>query len=163
MSASTIPAMPASRPRWRRRLRRYGPAWTGGAIVIAWVLVAVLAPWISPYPPDAQDVVNRLQPPTTAHWLGTDVLGRDVFSRLLHGARLSLLAGFTVVLLGAAIGTTVGIVAAWARGIWDEALMRLTDLVLCFPPIILALAIAAALGIGTRNTVAQYLHFIRLP
>ena len=108
MSASTIPAaatpaMPAPRPRWRRRLRRYGPAWTGGAIVIAWVLVAVLAPWISPYPPDAQDVVNRLQPPDAAHWLGTDVLGRDVFSRLLHGARLSLLAGFTVVLLGAAI------------------------------------------------------------
>ncbi|MBD0320056.1 MAG: ABC transporter permease, partial [Gemmatimonadetes bacterium] len=162
MSASTIPAaatpaMPAPRPRWRRRLRRYGPAWTGGAIVIAWVLVAVLAPWISPYPPDAQDVVNRLQPPTTAHWLGTDVLGRDVFSRLLHGARLSLLAGFTVVLLGAAIGTTVGIVAAWARGIWDEALMRLTDLVLCFPPIILALAIAAALGIGTRNTILAML------
>lgn len=162
MSASTIPAaatpaMPAPRPRWRRRLRRYGPAWTGGAIVIAWVLVAVLAPWISPYSPDAQDVVNRLQPPTTAHWLGTDVLGRDVFSRLLHGARLSLLAGFTVVLLGAAIGTTVGIVAAWARGIWDEALMRLTDLVLCFPPIILALAIAAALGIGTRNTILAML------
>lgn len=150
-------AMPIARPRWRRRLQRYGPAWAGTAIVVAWLLVALLAPWIVPYPPDAQDIVNRLAPPSAAHWLGTDVLGRDVFSRLLHGARLSLTAGFTVVLVGAAIGVTVGIVAAWSRGVVDEALMRFTDLVLCFPPIILALAIAAALGIGTTNTILAML------
>lgn len=150
-------AMPATRSRWRRRLRRYGPAWAGGAIVLAWILVALLAPLIAPYPPDAQDIVNRLEPPSAAHWLGTDVLGRDVLSRLIFGARLSLLAGFSVVLLGAAIGVTVGIVAAWARGFVDEALMRFTDLVLCFPPIILALAIAAALGIGSTNTILAML------
>ena len=157
MSATQHVAMPAPRPRWRRRLRRYGPAWAGSALVLAWLLVALLAPWISPYPPHAQDIVHRLAEPSATHWLGTDVLGRDVFSRLLHGARLSLLAGFTVVLLGGAIGIAVGVVAAWSRGLVDEALMRFTDLVLCFPPIILALAIAAALGIGATNTILAML------
>jgi len=158
MSVSTTPlALPPTRSRLRRRLRRYGPAWLGGGIVLAWVLVALLAPWIAPYPADAVDVASRLLPPSAAHWMGTDTLGRDVFSRLLYGARLSLFAGFSVVLLGAAAGTLIGIVAAWARGWWDEGLMRLTDLVLCFPPIILALAIAAALGIGPVNTILAML------
>ncbi|MDJ0390740.1 ABC transporter permease [Roseomonas sp. E05] len=158
MSASAAPlALPPTRSHLRRRLRRYGPAWLGGGIVLAWVLIALLAPWIAPYPPDAVDVTSRLLPPSAAHWMGTDTLGRDVFSRLLHGARLSLFAGFSVVLLGAALGTLIGIVAAWARGWWDEGLMRLTDLVLCFPPIILALAIAAALGIGPVNTILAML------
>lgn len=143
--------------RFRRRLRRYGLAWAGAAIVLAWLLIALLAPWISPYPPNAVDVTRRLLPPSAEHWIGTDILGRDVFSRLLHGARISLLAGFTVVLLGAAVGTAVGILAAWLRGWGEEGLMRLTDLVLCFPPIILALALAAALGIGTTNTIIAML------
>ena len=147
--------LPASR--MRRRLRRYGLAWAGAAIVMAWLLVALLAPWISPYPPDAVDVTQRLLVPSAAHWLGTDILGRDVLSRLLHGARISLLAGFSVVLLGAGLGTAIGILAAWLRGWGEEALMRLTDLVLCFPPIILALALAAALGIGTTNTIIAML------
>ena len=148
-------ALPASR--MRRRLRRYGLAWAGAAIVLAWLLVALLAPWISPYPPNAVDVTQRLLVPSAAHWLGTDILGRDVLSRLLHGARISLLAGFSVVLLGAGVGTAIGILAAWLRGWGEEALMRLTDLVLCFPPIILALALAAALGIGTTNTIIAML------
>lgn len=142
---------------WQRRMRRYGLAWAGGGLVLAWFLIALLAPWISPWPPDAVDVTRRLLPPSVTHLLGTDILGRDVFSRLLHGARISLLAGFTVVLLGAAIGTAVGILAAWLRGWGEEGLMRFTDLVLCFPPIILALALAAALGIGTTNTIIAML------
>jgi peptide/nickel transport system permease protein len=157
VSATTATVLPRAPSRLRRRLRRYGTAWAGGVIVLAWILVAVLAPWISPYEPYAVDVGSRLLPPSAEHWMGTDTLGRDVLSRLLYGARLSLFAGFSVVLLGAAVGTTVGIVAAWARGLWDEALMRLTDLVLCFPPIILALAIAAALGIGPVNTILAML------
>lgn len=150
----TIPAVPS---RSRRMWRRYGLAGIGAGIVLAWLLVALLAPWISPYNPDFVDVANRLQPPSATHWLGTDALGRDCFSRLLWGARISLLAGFSVVMLGALFGTLVGMVAAYARGWVDEALMRLTDLVLCFPPIILALAIAAALGIGTTNTIIAML------
>ncbi|WP_188971869.1 ABC transporter permease [Neoroseomonas lacus] len=153
MSATT--AMPASR--LRRRIRRYGLAWAGGAIVLAWILVAIFAPWLAPYPPEAQEITARLEPPSAAHWLGTDILGRDVYSRLLHGSRVSLFAGFSVVIIGATIGTAVGILAAWLRGIGEEALMRFTDLVLCFPPIILALALAAALGIGTTNTIIAML------
>jgi peptide/nickel transport system permease protein len=157
MSASTDLVLPPTRSRLQRRLRRYGPAWIGGGTVIAWIVIALLAPWIAPYEPNAVDVTSRLLPPSAAHWMGTDTLGRDVFSRVLHGARLSLLAGFSVVILGAAIGTAIGTIAAWARGWWDEGLMRLTDLVLCFPPIILALAIAAALGIGPLNTILAML------
>lgn len=158
MSATTSAvALPRAPSRLRRRLRRYGVAWLGAAVVVAWVGIALLAPVLVPYGPDAVDVTRRLQPPSLHHWMGTDTLGRDVFSRLLWGARLSLLAGFAVVLIGGAVGTAVGIVAAWARGVWDEALMRLTDLVLCFPPIILALAIAAALGIGPVNTILAML------
>lgn len=153
MSATT--AMPASR--LRRRIRRYGLAWAGGAIVLAWILVAIFAPWLAPYPPEAQEITSRLEPPSAAHWLGTDILGRDVYSRLLHGSRVSLFAGFSVVIIGATIGTAVGILAAWLRGFGEEALMRFTDLVLCFPPIILALALAAALGIGTTNTIIAML------
>jgi len=140
--------------RWRRR---YGVAAVGGAIVVAWTLIAVAAPLLSPYGPDAVDVSIRLHPPSGAHWLGTDELGRDVLARLLYGSRISLLTGFVVVALGAAFGTLAGGAAAYLRGGAEEAIMRLTDLVLCFPPIILALAIAAALGIGTTNTIIAML------
>ena len=150
-------ALPAVRSRRARLWRRYGLAGVGAGIVLAWVLVAAFAPWLAPWPPDFVDVTNRLRPPSAAHWLGTDALGRDCFSRLIFGARISLLAGISVVAIGAAFGTLVGMVAAYARGLADAALMRLTDLVLCFPPIILALAIAAALGIGTRNTIIAML------
>ena len=152
---SATAALPASP--LRRRIRRYGLAWAGGTIVLAWILVAIFAPWIAPFPPDAQDIANRLASPSATHWLGTDILGRDVFSRLLYGSRVSLFAGFSVVLLGASFGTVIGILAAWLRGWGEEALMRFTDLVLCFPPIILALALAAALGIGTTNTIIAML------
>ena len=146
-------------PAWHRRrwLRRYGLASLGAAIILSWVLVALLAPVISPYLPDTVEVTKRLQPPEAAHWLGTDALGRDDLTRLIYGARISLFTGFIVVVLGAAFGTLLGGIAAYARGWVEELIMRATDLVLCFPPIILALAIAAALGIGTTNTVIAML------
>jgi peptide/nickel transport system permease protein len=162
MSQSVIDALAADgtrsatdrRIRW---LRRYGLAVIGGAVIVAWLLAAALAPWVSGYPPSIVDVAGRLAPPSAAHWLGTDALGRDVFSRIIYGARTSLTVGFTVVLIGGAIGPLIGAVAAYARGFVEEALMRATDLMFCFPPIILAMAIAAALGIGTRNTVIAML------
>ena len=122
-----------------------------------WAAVAVLAPVIAAHPPSAVDVAHRLRPPSAENLLGTDVLGRDVFARVLYGARTSLTVGFVVVLLASVFGTLLGAVAAFVRGWVEEVLMRLTDLVLCFPPIILAMAIAAALGIGTRNTVIAML------
>lgn len=143
--------------RGRRWRRRYGLAAIGVAIIVAWMLVALLAPWLAPYRPDLVDVTQRLLPPSPAHWLGTDTLGRDVLSRLLYGARVSLFVSILVVLLGATFGILVGGIAAYAGGWAEHALMRFTDLVLCFPPIILAMAIAAALGIGTVNTMIAML------
>jgi peptide/nickel transport system permease protein len=143
--------------RRRRFLRRFGLPILGLAVIIAWMAIAAGAPLLTPFTPDSVDVANRLLAPSAKHWLGTDGLGRDVLTRLIYGTRISLITGFVVVILAAAFGTIVGGVAAYARGWIEEVLMRLTDLVLCFPPIILALAIAAALGIGTANTIAAML------
>ena len=140
--------------RWRRR---YGVAAFGAAIILVWIVIAVAAPLLTPYAPDAVDVAIRLRPPSASHWLGTDELGRDVLTRLLYGTRISLVTGFVVVAIAAVFGTLAGGAAAYLRGFVEEAIMRLTDLVLCFPPIILALAIAAALGIGTLNTIIAML------
>jgi peptide/nickel transport system permease protein len=155
VSASVLPNAPGqARRRW---LRRYGLASVGGAVVLAWCLVALLAPYIAPHHPALVDVAKRLKPPSDIYLLGTDALGRDVFSRLLYGARTSLVVGFSVVLIASIFGTILGGIAAYARGWLEEVLMRITDLIFCFPPIILAMAIAAALGIGTRNTVIAML------
>lgn len=143
--------------RLRRQLRRYWLAVLGAVLVLAWIIIAIISPYIAPYPYDQIDLTQRLLPPSAEHWLGTDMLGRDVFSRLLVGSRISLLAGFSVVLIGAVVGTLIGGIAAYAGGRVEELMMRLTDLVLCFPPIILAMAIAAALGIGATNTVIAML------
>ena len=158
--SETTAALPASAPpepraltkaqRWRRR---YGLA----PIIAFWIIVALSAPILAHYPPHAVDVTVRLLPPSELHWLGTDPLGRDVYSRLLFGARVSLFAGITVVVLGAVFGTLLGGIAAYAGGKVEEGLMRFTDLMLCFPPIILAMAIAAAMGIGTVNTMIAML------
>jgi peptide/nickel transport system permease protein len=154
LAATTETGSGARRRRW---LRRYGLAALGAAVIVLWAIAAVLASWIAPYPPDVVNVADRLLPPSDLHLLGTDVLGRDVFTRVLYGARTSLAVGFIVVLLGGLFGTLLGAIAAYMRGWAEELLMRATDLVFCFPPIILAMAIAAALGIGTRNTVIAML------
>ena len=158
-AAATVLATGADTRSGRRRRwwRRYGLAALGGVVILLWGFAALLAPVITPYAPDTVDVAGRLAEPSTLHWLGTDELGRDVLTRIIYGARTSLMVGFTVVLIGGAAGTLVGAVAAYARGWAEEVLMRATDLMFCFPPIILAMAIAAALGIGTRNTVIAML------
>ena len=160
IDATAIPAARSVAPvqsKTRRWLRRYGLPALGAFVIVAWIVVAMVAPALSPYSPSTVDVTARLRPPTWEHWLGTDVLGRDVFTRLIYGARISLTTGIVVVLVGAVIGTLVGGIAAYVRGRLEELIMRLTDLVLCFPPIILAMAIAAALGIGTTNTIIAML------
>ena len=151
---ATIAPVASKGQRWRRR---YGVAAFGAAIILVWIVIAVAAPLLTPYAPDAVDVAIRLRPPSASHWLGTDELGRDVLTRLLYGTRISLVTGFVVVAIAAVFGTLAGGAAAYLRGFVEEAIMRLTDLVLCFPPIILALAIAAALGIGTLNTIIAML------
>ena len=157
MSATTPRVLPRTRSAGQRWRGRYGLAAVGAAIVVAWFLLALLAPWITGHLPNAVDVADRLRPPSALHWLGTDALGRDVLTRVLFGARTSLFVGFAVVIVGGTFGTLLGAAAAYLRGWWEEGLMRLTDLVFCFPPIILAMAIAAALGIGTVNTMIAML------
>ncbi len=154
MSDIVLPALASPRRRWARR---YGLPALGGAIILAWALVALLAPWIIRADPNFVNVAGRLLPPSPQHWMGTDALGRDVAARVAYGARVSLTVGLVVVLVAGLFGTLLGASAAYARGWAEEALMRLTDLVFCFPPIILAMAIAAALGIGTVNTVIAML------
>jgi peptide/nickel transport system permease protein len=150
---STLAATVMATGSTRRRGRQYALAGIGAAVLVIWLLVALLAPWLSPYDPTLPVMEARLLPPSLEHPLGTDPLGRDVLSRVLTGARMTLAASLGVILLGAIIGTIVGSIAAYAGRWVDEALMRLTDLVMCFPPIILAMAIAAALGVGVINTV----------
>jgi peptide/nickel transport system permease protein len=140
-----------------RPARRWGGPWTlglaGAAIILLWGAVALLAPRIAPHPPLAVDVLARLKPPSGEHPFGTDSLGRDVLSRVLVGARVSIPAGLVVVLLAAAFGTLYGGVAAYAGAKTEEVQMRVTDLFLSFPPLLLAMAIAAALGKGVVNTI----------
>jgi|YNPBryulayer2012_1023412.scaffolds.fasta_scaffold00886_6 peptide/nickel transport system permease protein len=151
------PAGALSEGRWPAVWRRVRRIWhnrsaaLGGALVLAWLLIALLAPLIAPYSPTAQKVTNRLKPPSAQHWFGTDELGRDVFSRVLHGARVSLPVALAVVAMTGTVGILLGSVAGYAGGLADEIIMRVADAVLAFPSLILAIAITAALGPGLLN------------
>lgn len=136
-----------------RPLRR-SPLAMGSLIVVAlWVFLAAAAPIIAPYAPLKQDIVNRLAEPSTIHLLGTDVLGRDILSRILHGARISIPVGIAAVIFACILGILIGSIAGFLGGIVDELTMRLTDLMLSFPTVILALVITAALGAGIQNAI----------
>ncbi|MDW8352782.1 MAG: ABC transporter permease [Anaerolineae bacterium] len=134
-----------------RRLLRNPSAAIGGVIILFWLLIALLAPLIAPYSPTAQRVTNRLKPPSAQHFFGTDELGRDIFSRVLHGARVSLPVALAVVAVTGTAGVLLGAVAGYAGGLLDEIVMRVADAVLAFPSLILAIAITAALGPGLQN------------
>ncbi len=126
----------------------------GLAIVILLAIVALFAPWLAPHSPTAGDLANaRLLPPSATHWLGSDDQGRDILSRLIHGARITLYVVLLVAVLAAPIGLVVGTVAGYAGGWLDALLMRITDIFLAFPRLILALAFVAALGPGIENAV----------
>ena len=137
----------------RRFLRNNPLALLGIVIFLAWILISIFAPAIAPYAPLQQDIVNRLQGPNGTHWFGTDQLGRDVFSRVLYGGRLSLPAGVSVVIVAGIIGTIIGALAGYIGGWFDELTMRLTEVFMAFPTIILAMAVAAALGPSLVNAV----------
>lgn len=137
-----------------RALRGNPLAMVGLAIVAALVLVAAAAPLLATQSPVAQDLAARLAPPGTAgHWLGTDDLGRDIWSRLVHGARITLAVVALSMALVAPVGLAVGCVAGYRGGWVDAVLMRVTDVFLAFPRLILALAFVAALGPGIENAV----------
>ena len=137
-----------------RKFKRQRVALVAGGFVLLLVLVAALAPWIVPF--DAEnffdyDALNS--PPSAKHWFGVDSLGRDIFSRILMGARISLAAGFISVAVGAVVGTLLGLLAGYYQGWWDRIVMRMADVLFAFPGILLAIGIVAILGNGMVNVI----------
>ena len=125
----------------------------GGSIVFIYIILAVLAPLISPYDPYEIDLVNKLQPPSPDHIMGTDDKGRDIFSRILYGSQLSLAVGFVSVFIGALFGIVLGIISGYYGGWVDTIIMRFIDVLLAFPGLLLALAIVSALGPSLINVM----------
>ncbi len=145
---------------WGRRYRlwlqfRRNPlAMAGLLVALVLIVTALLAPVLATHDPGVQNLGQRLQRPSWAHWLGTDELGRDVYSRLLYGGRITLGMVVAVVLMVAPLGLAVGCIAGYAGGVWDRLLMRVTDVFLAFPRLVLALAFVAALRPGVTSAVA---------
>ena len=136
-----------------RRLRANPTAMAGLAVIVFIVLVAAFAPWIATYSPFEQNLNNRLAPWSAAHWLGTDEFGRDVYSRLVYGSRVALRIIALVTIITGPIGLLIGAVAGYLGGWVDALLMRITDIFLAFPRLILALALTSALGPNIDNAI----------
>lgn len=136
-----------------RRFFRNRMAVFGLVLVLLLILVALFAPYLADQPPARQNLRARLQPPSAEHWFGTDEFGRSVFSRVVYGARVSLLTGTIPVAVAGIIGTLLGLVSGYYRGWLDSVLMRIMDVLLAFPSILLALAIVGTLGPGLTNAV----------
>jgi peptide/nickel transport system permease protein len=158
-SPRVVPELAAPREMrqvWRQ-LTRKPTAVLGALVVVVWVSISALAPTIAPYDPVDQDLDIRLDAPSRAHWLGADGLGRDVLSRVLYGGRVSLPVAAVVVVVASIFGTLYGGLAAYIGGWSDEGAMRVVDMVLAFPSLILAMAIAAALGPSIQNSMVALL------
>jgi len=125
----------------------------GTLIIVALVLVAIVAPLLATHDPYAQILADRLLPPSARYLFGTDNLGRDIYSRVVYGARLTLMIAVIVALISGPIGLVIGVVSGYLGGVVDELLMRLSDIFLAFPKLILAIAFAAALGTGLENAI----------
>lgn len=155
MTATAVDA-PERRRELRRLTRRLfaNPLSAAGlALVVAFILLALAAPLMAPQDPLAMDPAGRLAAPDASHWFGTDDGGRDVFSRVIHGTRASLLTALGILLIASTIGTAIGLASGWFGGWVDEALMRLTDMFLAFPALVLAMGLAAALGPSLVNAM----------
>lgn len=141
---------------YARTFSRNGSAMFGLALVVLFLLIALFAPWLAPYPDDASGTVKlaqKLLPPSAAHWFGTDEMGNDVLSRVLLGARTSLQIGLTITGIAALIGVPLGIIAGYVGGRVQEVIMRVTDVFLSVPGLVLAIAIVGALGPGIHNAM----------
>ena len=143
-----------------RKFKRQRVALVAGAFVVLLVVVAIAAPWITPYDAENYFDYEKLNArPSTTHWFGVDALGRDIYSRILMGARISLAAGFVSVAVGAFIGTILGLIAGYNEGWWDRIIMRIADVLFAFPGILLAIGIVAILGGGMANVVVAVAVF----
>lgn len=154
MTAQTLPVVRDERFGWVRVLLSDPLALFGAVVVLFLIVIAVLGPAAAPYPEQGigqANVPERMQAPSAAHWLGTDQLGRDILSRIIVGARSALGISFLVVGVAIAVGVPLGAIAGYRRGLLDTVIMRLADLTLAFPPLLLAMAIVAALGPGLEH------------
>ena len=136
-----------------RNLRRNHAALAGLVVILVEIALSLSAQWIAPYDPLEQDVFAALKPPSAEHWLGTDDVGRDILSRILHGSQISLRVGLISVSIAGIIGVSLGIAAGFYGGWFDDIVMRLIDILLAFPGILLALTVIAILGPGLVNVM----------
>jgi peptide/nickel transport system permease protein len=125
----------------------------GGGLLLVLLLIGLVAPLLPISDPTHIDLAQKLLPPGSEHWFGTDALGRDIFAQVLHGARISLLVGFGVVALAAGLGVPIGLIAGFSGGWLDSILMRVTDLFLAFPPLLLPIMLVAMTGPGLENSM----------
>ena len=171
MIDTTVASVPATAPapvedvrtpfsEFWRKFKKQHLAVAAGVFVLLLVLVAALAPWIVPFDPENffdYDALNA--GPSLTHWLGVDSLGRDIFSRIVMGARISLAAGFVSVALGAVVGTLMGLLAGYYEGWWERITMRISDVLLAFPGMLLAIGVVAILGSSMVNVVVAVAVF----
>lgn len=144
------------------RLKLHPQMLVGGVIVFVVLCTMIFAPWIAPYEPTKLDILNRLAPPSAKHWFGTDQIGRDIFSRVVYGARISVSVGLGVVLLAMPIGAVIGAFSGLAGGKVDTAIMRVMDVMLSFPSFVMAIALASALGPSLTNAMLA-IAVLRIP
>ena len=170
MSAIAVPGSQASAsPTWQHfkdAFRRHPTAIAGGVVLLAMVLVAILAPWLGTTDPQAVAPVQRLKQPSAEFWFGTDMLGRDVYSRVVYGARVSLAVGLGVALLSTLVGLSIGLVTGYLRWL-DAVVMRIMDGLMSIPPVLLAIALMALTKASIENvivaiTLAEVPRVVRL-
>ena len=152
MAATASMSVAGERMKLARLLLRRKTAMIGLVILVVLVLAAAFAPYITGYAPQKLSIVNRLKPPSGAHWFGTDEFGRDVFTRAVYGGRLSLFVGFAVVILSSVLGIVLGLVAGFFRPA-DKVVARVIDAMMAFPDILLAISLVAALGPSLVNVI----------
>ena len=150
--STTGPIVVAAPSAWQRATRSGGLA-IGLVLALAMVAMALAAPWLAPYDPNAQDVLLKLEPPSAAHPFGTDDFGRDVLSRVIYGARISLFVGAVATLVGVLVGTIIGVVSGYFGKFVDRVITALTDVLLSFPQLIMGLILVAVLGASLANLI----------
>ncbi|HUH92030.1 MAG TPA: ABC transporter permease [Casimicrobiaceae bacterium] len=169
VAAAPVDAGRSVSPTWRwfrEAFRRHPTALIGGAILLAMVAMAILAPWLGTIDPEAVSPIKRLKPPSGAFWLGTDMLGRDVYSRVVYGARVSLVVGLAVAALSTALGLAIGLVTGYVRRL-DAPVMRVMDGLMAIPSVLLAIALMALTKASIGNvivaiTLAEVPRVVRL-
>ena len=142
-----------------QKFKKQKSAMVAGIFIFFLILAAIFAPFIAPYDPYAIDYGNAMMPPSPQHWAGTDIYGRDILSRIIYGARISLTVGISSVTIGAIVGVSLGLISGFFGGFLDEIIMRSADVLFAFPGILLAIAVVAILGPGLVNVVAAVAIF----